>query len=40
MGTDLGDEFSDGIVISDVLLWTTGQIDFQNNIQREKKSDR
>ena len=36
MGTDLWNEFPDGDLLSDVLLWTAGKIDFQNHFQREE----
>ena len=36
MGTDLGNEFPDGDLLSDVLLRSTGKTDFQNHFQREE----
>ena len=36
MGTDLGNEFPDGDLLSDVLLRTAGKIDFQNYFQRKE----
>ena len=36
MGTDLGNEFPDGDLLSDVLLRIAGKTDFQNYFQREE----